>query len=90
LSGIVEVDETFLGGPEPGRRGRGALGKTTVEVAVEQDGRALGRCRLQVIASCARAPSLISVLQHAGWRLGRHDVYRAIRAFEGGCARSVF
>jgi transposase-like protein len=49
LTGIVEVDETFIGGPEPGRRGRGALGKTMVEVAVEQEGRALGRCRMQVI-----------------------------------------
>lgn len=36
LSELVEVDETFLGGPEPGRRGRGALGKTMVAVAVEQ------------------------------------------------------
>jgi len=49
LRGIVEVDETFLGGPEPGVRGRGARGKVMVEVAVEQPGRALGRCRLQVI-----------------------------------------
>lgn len=49
LSGIVELDETFLGGPEPGKRGRGALGKTLVAVAVEQDGRASGRCRMQVI-----------------------------------------
>ena len=49
LRGTVEVDETFLGGPEPGRPGRGALGKTLVEVAVEQDGTRLGRCRLAVI-----------------------------------------
>ena len=49
LRGVVEADETFFGGPEPGRRGRGALGKTLVEIAVEQDGRRLGRCRMQVI-----------------------------------------
>lgn len=49
LRGTVEADETFLGGPEPGVRGRGALGKVMVEVAVERDGRALGRCRMQVI-----------------------------------------
>src|SRR5664280_2886224 len=30
LSGRVEVDETFLGGEQPGPRGRGALGKTLV------------------------------------------------------------
>ena len=57
LTGVVEVDETFIGGPEPGRRGRGALGKTMVEVAVEQDGRALGRCRMQVIGDIG-APTL--------------------------------
>jgi len=47
LTGVVEVDETFLGGPEPGRRGRGALGKTLAAVAVEQRGRGSGRCRAQ-------------------------------------------
>jgi transposase-like protein len=49
LRGTVEADETFLGGPEPGARGRGALGKTMVEVAVERDGRTFGRCRMQII-----------------------------------------
>jgi hypothetical protein len=34
---VVEVDETFVGGPEPGRRGRGALGRTVVAVAVESE-----------------------------------------------------
>ena len=53
LRGTVEADETFLGGPEPGVRGRGALGKTMVEVAVERDARTLGRCRMQVIPDVA-------------------------------------
>ena len=35
LAGPVEVDETFLGGPKPGKRGRGAEGKTLVAGAVE-------------------------------------------------------
>jgi transposase-like protein len=61
LHGTVEADETFLGGPEPGVRGRGALGKTMVEVAVERDGRTFGRCRLQVIAD-ATAPTLRAFL----------------------------
>jgi len=34
-SGRVEVDETFLGGGQPGPRGCGALGKTLVVTAVE-------------------------------------------------------
>ena len=35
LTGDVEVDETFIGGIRPGKRGRGAEGKTLVAVAVE-------------------------------------------------------
>ena len=35
LAGRVEVDETYVGGPEPGKRGRGAAGKTLVAGAVE-------------------------------------------------------
>ena len=43
LSTIVEVDETAIGGPQPGRRGRVALGNTMIAIAVEQVGGALGR-----------------------------------------------
>ena len=35
LDGSVEVDETFLGGPKPGKRGRGAAGKVLLAGAVE-------------------------------------------------------
>jgi transposase-like protein len=35
LTGRVEVDESFLGGPEPGKRGRGAEGKYQIVGAVE-------------------------------------------------------
>lgn len=35
LEGRVEVDETYVGGPEPGKRGRGAAGKQIVAGAVE-------------------------------------------------------
>jgi transposase len=38
LSGVVEVDETYVGGHRPGRPGRGALGKTIVMGMVERDG----------------------------------------------------
>lgn len=47
LSGTVEVDETYWGAPQPGKRGRGAAGKTLILVAVEHTGRRLGRLRLQ-------------------------------------------
>ena len=51
LAHHVEADETYLGGPRPGRRGRGAAGKALVAGAVETGrgkarGRRLGRLRL--------------------------------------------
>ncbi len=55
LSGTVEADETFLGGPEPGVPGRGALGKIPVEVAVERRDKGFGRCRRQVIGDASTA-----------------------------------
>jgi len=56
LTGRVEVDETFLGGDQPGVRGRGALGKTLVVVAVElRDPRGYGRARMSVIDDAAVA-----------------------------------
>ena len=50
----IEADETYVGGPRPGRSGRGAAGKTRVAGAVESGrgkakGRRLGRLRLAVV-----------------------------------------
>jgi transposase-like protein len=47
LSGTIEVDETFIGGEKPGKRGRGAASKVLVVVAVQADGSEIGRIRLQ-------------------------------------------
>ena len=58
LAGDVEVDETVIGGVKPGKRGRGAAGKTLVAVGIEhKDPKGFGRCRLRVIPE-ATAPSL--------------------------------
>lgn len=64
LSGTVEVDETYLGGPKPGKRGRGSDGKTLVFVAAEVDGRHIGRIRLKQVPD-ASAQSLEPVVQEA-------------------------
>jgi len=61
LRGDVEVDESFLGGPEPGVSGRGALGKVLLAGAVELDQDRFGRARLGVIPD-ASAVSLSAFL----------------------------
>lgn len=38
LGGEVEIDETFIGGPQKGKRGRGAKGKTILFGMLERDG----------------------------------------------------
>ena len=62
LAERVEADETHVGGARPGKRGRGAAGKTLVAGAVETGrgkarGRRLGRLRLAVLPD-AKATSL--------------------------------
>jgi transposase-like protein len=50
LSGVVEVDETYVGGYRPGKPGRGADGKVLVAVAVEDKGKAgFGRIRMETV-----------------------------------------
>lgn len=53
LHGVVEVDESYVGGPQRGRSGRGARGKTLVAGAVEDRGGRAGRVRLRVIPNVA-------------------------------------
>src|SRR3954471_1201876 len=58
LAGRVEADETYVGGPRPGKRGRGAVGKTLVAGAVEAgraERRRLGRLRLAGVAGASAA-----------------------------------
>jgi len=63
LSGIVEVDETYIGGKKPGKRGRGAAGKTLVFIAVEGKDNHIGRIRLKKVQD-ASAASLVPTIQN--------------------------
>lgn len=62
LSGIVEVDETYIGGKRPGKRGRGAAGKALVVITAQEDGNRIGRIRLRRVMD-ASAKSLEPAVQ---------------------------
>jgi ISXO2-like transposase domain len=63
LQADVEVDESYIGGPEVGLRGgRQLLDKALVVAAVEVRGRASGRVRLQVVPN-ASGPALTGFVQ---------------------------
>jgi transposase-like protein len=62
LSGIIEADETYIGGKKPGKRGRGAAGKALVFIGVEINELHIGRIRLQRIAD-ASAPSMEKAIE---------------------------
>jgi transposase-like protein len=77
LSGEIEVDETYVGGPEEGTRGRGVEKKSIVVVAAEKNGRAIGRIRLKRVKDVS-AESLLEFIREVaepgttihtdGWR----------------------
>jgi transposase-like protein len=53
LSGTVEVDETYLGGEKSGVAGRQLVGKALVAIAVELEGKRVGRIRLRDVADAS-------------------------------------
>lgn len=66
LVGIVEVDETYLGGEEPGLRGGRARGKKVLTgIAVEvQEAGGFGRCRMRPLADASAASLHAFVREH--------------------------
>ena len=62
LSGAIEVDETYLGGPEEGLRGRETQNKALIVVAAQEDGKGVGRIRLHRVPD-ASADSLVSFIE---------------------------
>ena len=83
LPGTVEVDETFIGGPKPGKRGRGAEGKVLVLVAAQEDGNRIGRIRLRPIAD-ASAKTLETAIEDliAPGSMVRTDGWRGYNGLE--------
>ena len=64
LSGSVEVDEIYVGGPEEGTRGRQTEAKAIVVVAAEKDGNGIGRIRLRRVMDVS-GDSLIPFVKEA-------------------------
>lgn len=55
LTGIIEVDETYVGGLEEGIRGRGAEKKTVIVVAAQEDRQGIGRIRMAQVVDASAA-----------------------------------
>ncbi len=53
LTGIIECDESFIGGKHEGKRGRGSENKAIVLIAAQQDGKRIGRIRLKYIVDAS-------------------------------------
>ena len=64
LAGVVEVDETYIGGEKSGKRGRGAQGKALVLIVAQIDGKRIGRIRLRRVSDASGA-SLSPAVQEA-------------------------
>jgi transposase-like protein len=64
LTGRVEVDETYLGGLEEGKRGRQTERKSLIVIAAQEDGPGIGRIRMKRIPD-ASANSLLDFVGEA-------------------------
>ena len=85
LNGIVEVDETYVGRAEKGKWGREIESKAIVALAVEEDGKGVGRIRLRRVKDVS-ADSLLPFVQGAVVT-GRDDPHRRLerlRRAQGG------
>ena len=84
LHGVVEVDEAFWGAREAGTVGRGTETKVLIIVAVEEDGRGMGRIRLRSIPDVTR-PTLQGFIAEAvePGSTVRTDGFRSYMGLEG-------
>jgi hypothetical protein len=104
LDGVVEVDETYWGGEEPGAIGRGTELKALIIVAAQEDGKGIGRIRLRSIPDttrktlhgfiaqslCRDARSEPTAFPHtSGWTdLSTTARYKAVKRRKSTCFRA--
>jgi transposase-like protein len=72
LGGVVEVDETYLGGLEEGRHGRHTEKKAIVVIAAEEGGPGIGRIRMRRVLDLS-SDSLLGFIENA---VGRGSTVR--------------
>jgi len=70
LTGMVEVDETYIGGKRAGKRGRGAAGKTVVMGMIERNGNAI----TQVIPD-VKAKTLLPMIEARVAKEGKTTIF---------------
>ena len=90
LHGEVEIDDTWVGGPQPGLRGSRQLkGRKAaiVLVAVERRGRGSGRLRLGVVSDFKQTTMIAFVKQHV--TPGTTVYTDGLKGFEGVQAAGV-
>lgn len=79
LTGHVEVDETYVGGKRPGKRGRGAAGKSVVFGILERE----GELYTKVVSDASRASLVPEIALNVpqGTRISsdEHGAYRILR-----------
>jgi transposase-like protein len=75
LSGIVEVDESYVGGVEKGVRGRQTEKKSVIVVAAQEDGTGIGRIRMSRVddASAANLHGFVNVSVEPGSTIRTDD-----------------
>jgi len=60
---LIELDDTYVGGKKPGKRGRGATGKKPILVAVENRGKTAGFIAMKAVETVS-GETIKSFLEH--------------------------
>ena len=104
LSGVVEVDETYIGGEEigTGKQGRGSEEKSLVVVATECKGKQIGRVRFKIIPDASKKNLLLFIEENVeygstvitdGWHsyaaLSQYKEYEHIKKVISGSGKQA-
>ena len=64
LEQLIEIDDAYVGGKKPGKRGRGAAGKTPILVAVEHYGKHAGFMAAEIMKNINKEHLHAFLLRH--------------------------